>query len=100
MSKGEGLCPGASLSKGSLSKAGVSGKGSHFPYGNERAVGILLEYILGILIFLFSLTDINECNDNNGNCLENSNCVNILGSFTCECQRGYEMINGECTGWY
>ena len=26
------------------------------------------------------------------------NCVNILGSFECQCQRGYEMMEGECRG--
>ena len=34
--------------------------------------------------------DINECNMNNGNCVENSLCVNTPGSFYCgACIRGY-----------
>ena len=49
---GGGLCPGGSLSGGSLSRGGVSVWGVSVretpPYGNERAVLILLECILVI----------------------------------------------------
>ena len=46
--------------------------------------------------YLFS--DTNECDQNNGGCTENANCVNTLGSSECQCQRGYTKINGDCTG--
>ena len=45
------------------------------------------------------LTDVDECDDNNnGGCTSNSNCVNMLGTFECQCERGYEMMNGNCIG--
>ena len=33
--------------------------------------------------------DINECDQNNGNC--NQNCVNEVGSYHCECKSGYQL---------
>ena len=67
---------------------------------SQNLFQILIPFSFTILIFFCFLTDIKECDDNNGNCFENSNCVNNLGSFACECQRGYEMMDGECTGCY
>ena len=49
-------------------------------------------------VFSFFLTDVDECETNNGGCTENSNCVNMLGTYECQCQRGYEMMNGNCIG--
>lgn len=34
--------------------------------------------------------DIDECAENPNIC-SNSNCVNLLGSYTCECPQGYEV---------
>ena len=44
--------------------------------------------------------DIDECDDNNGNCTDNSNCFNIRGSYECRCKVGYEqnVTTGECDG--
>ena len=54
--EGGGLCPGGSLSGGALSRGWALSGGSLSwrppPYGNERAVRILLECILVFLCFL------------------------------------------------
>jgi len=42
--------------------------------------------------------DINECSYNNGNCESNSNCVNTLGSYTCQCVAGWTGNEGSCYG--
>jgi len=42
-------------------------------------------------------TDINECSDGTDNCDENATCTNIPGSFTCECNPGYEGDGTVCT---
>lgn len=42
-------------------------------------------------------TDKNECTDGSHNCDKNAICENIDGSFTCECQDGYEGTD-TCTG--
>ena len=65
-------------------------------YVYQNSTLVILKNLNDHYDFLF--IDTNECDDNYGNCLENSNCVNNLGSFVCECQRSYEKINGECTG--
>ena len=60
---------------------------------------IELSFII-LTFFSYSFTDINECDNNNGNCTMNSNCVNKLGFFECQCHKGYEIMDGECMGWY
>ena len=42
------------------------------------------------------LTDINECDTNNGGCEQQ--CINANGSFSCTCYDGYNLVNGTCTG--
>uniref|UniRef100_A0A671F3N9 Adhesion G protein-coupled receptor E1 n=1 Tax=Rhinolophus ferrumequinum TaxID=59479 RepID=A0A671F3N9_RHIFE len=43
----------------------------------------------------FSCTDIDECL-NSGVCPEHSECVNSLGSYSCQCQNGLIMHNASC----
>ena len=38
---------------------------------------------------------IDECSTDH-NCTQNQQCVNILGTFICECVSGYELLNGTC----
>jgi len=35
------------------------------------------------------LTDINECDDNKGNC--ERSCYNTAGSYYCTCRTGYQL---------
>ena len=43
--------------------------------------------------------DINECLENSTICQENSQCININGSFVCECAAGFTKTRGGvCTG--
>ena len=46
--------------------------------------------------------DINECDSVNMNntCLTimNSTCINTAGSYRCDCNSGYSMLNGQCKG--
>lgn len=35
------------------------------------------------------LTDINECTNDKGNCSQQ--CINLVGSFECKCDEGYEL---------
>ena len=54
-------------------------------------------------IIVFSHIDIDECKNSNP-CSEVNNtfCVNIIGSFLCKCVYGYEEDNDSrnCIGWY
>lgn len=38
--------------------------------------------------------DIDECNDGSAECDDNASCINIPGSFICECNQGYQDIDG------
>ena len=44
------------------------------------------------------LLDIDECSTGDHNCTQNQQCVNMLGTFICECIGGYELVNGNCEG--
>lgn len=44
-----------------------------------------------ILIPLLSFLDINECERNNGGCQHR--CINVEGSFTCDCNPGWQLGN-------
>ena len=47
-----------------------------------------------------TLTDINECDTDNGGC--EHNCINTLGSYQCQCREGFFFTSsgGNCTGDY
>ena len=38
--------------------------------------------------------DIDECADGTAECDENASCINIPGTFICECNQGYQDIDG------
>ena len=40
--------------------------------------------------------DNDECITGTNNCTENSSCANTIGSFTCECNTGYEEVDDAC----
>ena len=44
------------------------------------------------------LLDIDECSTGDHNCTQNQQCVNMPGTFICECVSGYELVNGICEG--
>ena len=49
----------------------------------------ILQYTLFIM-YLFSLfSDIDECKNNSGGC--DHTCNNVIGSYSCECSKGYQL---------
>ena len=60
--------------------------------------GEFLSVVLKVsLIMVF--TDVDECSDNNGGCQHE--CANIVGSYTCTCFNGFDLVNfTHCTGMY
>ena len=49
---------------------------------------------------LSSNVDINECLINNGGCgdVSSTECVNNMGSYSCECKQGYNETASNCIG--
>ena len=49
-------------------------------------------------MYIVFLTDIDECNNNNSTC--DQRCINTIGSFICECNSGYQLIDDlmTCSG--
>ena len=43
-------------------------------------------------------TDIDECEQDTDNCHVNATCVDVIGSFECECNSGFEGDGVDCTG--
>ena len=52
--------------------------------------------MLFILMLCYTLTDVNECSDRNGECQQI--CVNTIGSFNCQCNQGYSIHGYSCIG--
>ena len=42
--------------------------------------------------------DIDECSTSAHNCTQNQQCVNMPGTFICECVSGYRFSGGTCKG--
>ena len=61
---------------------------------------ILEAYEWNILYFVFHATDLDECDQNNGDCEQI--CTNYVGSYACSCQEGWFIdTNGKsCNGGY
>ena len=43
-------------------------------------------------------SDVNECDTDTANCSPNATCTNIIGSFTCDCNQGYNGNGITCVG--
>ena len=61
---------------------------------------LLLAYFVESFNFNLKLKDLNECEQVKP-CNENSICINMLGTFKCECLKGFEKLfdsSNECYG--
>lgn len=44
------------------------------------------------------MLDVDECDENTGNCATEANCINTVGSFICQCITGYSGDGVSCNG--
>lgn len=53
-----------------------------------------------LLIFynLFLIADINECDEGTADCVNGAECINVNGSYTCQCRVGFQKTADNCTG--
>ena len=52
-------------------------------------------------MYMFIFSDIDECaNPALNNCHQNANCLNIPGSYQCQCNIGYTGNGIQCAGKY
>ena len=68
-----------------------------YQFDNGRCEGIENPISNTTLQSLYIATDINECSDPS-RCFKNSNCVNLPGSYRCDCNSGYTLKGGQCRG--
>ena len=54
--------------------------------------------MIGILVYVYILLDIDECAADIDTCDTNASCMNVGGSFTCTCNPGYSGDGLTCTG--
>ena len=47
---------------------------------------------------LFLIADINECDEGTADCVNGAECINVNGSFTCQCRVGFQKTADNCTG--
>ena len=50
----------------------------------------IMSYFFFFFLPFFLLLDFNECQSNTSNICE-QDCVNVPGSFTCDCGKGYKL---------
>ena len=54
---------------------------------------------LSLYVYAVSGIDLNECNSGSGSCpYSHSHCVNLVGSYRCECDYGYAPWGRMCMG--
>ena len=89
----------AGLGSDWLVMAGLVQVGSSYA-GSIAAVRLMSEIDFIHLLYYFHSIDINECNQNNGDCLHI--CDNIPGSRVCRCRPGFVLdTDGRtCLGWF
>lgn len=46
----------------------------------------------------YLLTDINECASDSAVCEHDALCVNLPGSYACQCKLGYQITDNACQG--
>ena len=65
---------------------------------NLVMVCIYITYILYIMRYWYTISDINECTSRSHNCVQV--CTNTAGSFTCSCNSGYTLAadGRSCSG--
>lgn len=56
--------------------------------------------MLFVHIFLYFLSDINECREDQSVCHPQSICTNIIGSYSCQCRDGFEGNGVTCEGQF
>jgi len=80
-----------------------------FRKSQNQYLVILVLYVLLLHFSLFnckrclsntklSVTDVDECNRNNGGCDISATCINVPGSVRCVCDDGYTGDDYRCRG--
>ena len=54
--------------------------------------------IFFLMIGYYFVLDINECTNTTHDCDVNARCNNTIGSYTCECNQGFNGTGTNCTG--
>ena len=60
-----------------------------------KSIKLKLGNILWTILFHL---DVNECVLKTDNCHQDASCENIKGSFSCQCNHGYEGNGTHCQG--
>lgn len=67
--------------------------------GNPIHVVLYCKYQYDILkLFIMFWTDIDECELDMHDCQPSQECINTVGTYTCQCPDGYNKIGIECVG--
>ena len=64
----------------------------------QEDIASILDYLLATYYYYYYISDINECESNNGGCQHN--CSNSVGSFQCSCLPGHTLDSDgfHCSG--
>ena len=59
---------------------------------------MIASYTVSQHVLLLVPTDVDECEQNQHNCHTNAACMNTVGSYTCQCNTGFQGDGRNCTG--
>lgn len=71
------------------------------PWADSLSDQTVIESVIDVHCFSLSSSrsDIDECNSGDNLCQRNANCINIPGSYRCECSPGFKLSpSGACVG--
>ena len=57
-----------------------------------------LSFIQNIILIIDAVTDIDECTEATDPCAANAKCKDTIGSYDCECHKGFSGDGYTCTG--
>ena len=57
----------------------------------EDSVAEWVKYMFNLIgrILLFVFLDVDECKESEDKCHSDADCTNIVGSYKCQCKKGY-----------
>ena len=61
-------------------------------------ISVHLPAAISMSSYILVSTDIDECAQDLDDCHTNAACVNTIGSYTCQCNTGFQGDGRRCTG--
>ena len=68
------------------------------PYSTLRPIPGSLIWTPFTILLIFLVLDVDECVEGLANCGAGAECINLNGTYECQCLLGYQKSENNCTG--